>query len=88
MSESILPTSNALKSNHSQNEKPYLLVQCPSQGRPVFKLLNIKNPRFTNPGAHANGYRNPVHISKVIDEAILFTLNHGILSQRSEREVD
>jgi len=49
-------------------------VQYPDQGTPVFKFLSIKNPRFNNPGAHVNGYRNPVHISKVIYEVMAFLL--------------
>ncbi|MBA7616449.1 hypothetical protein ES703_23745 [subsurface metagenome] len=69
-----MPTSHALKSNHSQNEKPYLLVQYPDQGTPVFKFLNIVHPRFDNPGARVNGSRNPVHISKVISEVMAFVL--------------
>jgi len=80
-----LSTPNALKSNHSQNEKPYLLVQDPGQGRPVFKLLNIKHPRFNNPGARANGSRDPVHISKVIAEVMAFVLGDESRAKRGCR---
>ncbi|MBA7608105.1 hypothetical protein ES703_15280 [subsurface metagenome] len=64
------------------DDKPYLLVQYPSQGRPVFKFLNIKNPRFTNPGSRSNGSENPVHISKVIEEAMSFILTYDTLRRQ------
>jgi len=66
--------SQAKKSPNYSDSKPYLLVKYPSQGRSVFKLLNIKRPRFANPAARSNGTREPVHISEVIVEVMAFVL--------------
>jgi len=69
-----MTSSQAEKSTDQSNLKPFLLVQYPSQGTPVFKFLNIKHPRFGNPAARSNGTREPVHISKVIYEVMAFVL--------------
>jgi len=60
----------AKKSTDQSNIKPFLLVRYPSQGRPSFRLLNIKHPRFNNSGSRSSKNKYPVHISKVITDAL------------------
>ncbi|GAI68194.1 unnamed protein product [marine sediment metagenome] len=80
--------SQAKKSTDQSNNKPFLLVERQGNGRPAFRLLSIKNPRFNNPGTRLNNHKSPVHISKVIWESILFILNLDNLSVPKTREVD
>jgi len=77
--------SQAHKSSIESDDRPYLLVQNPDQGRPVFKFLTIKNQRFNNPVSRSNGTRNPVHISEVISEVMAFVLGDESRAKRGCR---
>ncbi|GAI69496.1 unnamed protein product [marine sediment metagenome] len=57
------------------------MVQRPTKGRPVYRLLNIKNPRFYNSGSQSNSYKKTVHVLKVIEETIPFMFTNDTLSR-------
>jgi len=83
-----LTQSQTKKTTDQSDNKPYLLVQYPSQGRHELSFLNIKNPRFDNPRACSNKHKDLVHISAVIEESMLFILNHASYNLHTTGEID
>ena len=70
-----MPNSQTKKSTDQLNINPFLLVEPQGNGRPRFRLLNIKNPCFNNSGSRSNNHKYPVHISKVITGAMRVILS-------------
>ncbi|MBA7659928.1 hypothetical protein ES703_67922 [subsurface metagenome] len=80
-----MTSSQAKKSTDQSNIKPFLLVQYPSQGRPSFRLLNIKYPHLNNSGSRSNNHKYPVHISKVIEGSLFLMSTNDTLRRHVDK---
>jgi len=70
-----LQSSQAKKYPDYSDNKPFLLVERQGNGRPAFRLLTIEHLRFNNSGSQSNKINHPVHISKVITDALRVILS-------------
>jgi len=75
-----LSRSSLPKTPNDSETRPYLLTCCKRNGRPSFRFLYIKHPRYDTIPCPSKISGRLVHILVVMREVIPFILNYDTLS--------